>query len=83
MSSSLSLSLQYYLTTVTVLVVLAYVGSVINNLLLTYLTVLSLAYYPGLKAHGIVQIVQSKVCEFIGAHLKFLKPKASDDKKSE
>lgn len=61
------------------LVLLTYIGSIIDNLLLTYLTVMFVAYLPGLQTHGIVKVVQAKVCEFVGTHLKFLKPKTTDD----
>lgn len=65
------------------LILLAYIGSTIDNLLISYLTVLLLALYPGMKTHGFVQIVEAKVCEFVGTHLKFLKQKVTDLKKAE
>lgn len=52
---------QYYITICGGLVVLAYLGSVIDNMLLTYFATLLIAFYPGLQKHGIVNLVLGKV----------------------
>ncbi|KAJ6640154.1 ADP-ribosylation factor-like protein 6-interacting protein 1, partial [Pseudolycoriella hygida] len=48
------------IVTVCVLIVLAYIGAVIDNLLLSYLGFLILMLYPGLLHHGIVNMVKEK-----------------------
>lgn len=60
-----------------VLIVCAYVGACVDNLLLCYLCTLFVAMYPGLQTHGFVQTLQTKVCAFVGTHLTFLKQKVS------
>lgn len=68
---------QYYIITVASLLVCAYIGASVDNLLLCYLITLLAALYPGLQKHGFVQTVQAKVFDFVGTHLKFLKTKVA------
>jgi len=44
----------YYAILLSTLVVLSWIGNVVHNLLLTYLFVLLIVLFPGLKHHGIV-----------------------------
>jgi len=57
-----------------ILVVLAWIGNLFNNLFLTYLIVLFVALYPGLKTHGIIEKHLGKliasVKEKVGDNLK-------------
>ncbi|KAI1283107.1 ADP-ribosylation factor-like protein 6-interacting protein 1 [Halotydeus destructor] len=56
---------------------MAWIGNIFNNLLLTYLTVLFVASYPGLRAHGIIEQylgdMIAKVKSFVGEKLDKLK----------
>ena len=54
---------QYYLGAAAGFIVLAYIGSVIDNPLLTYLGILGAAMFPGLSRHGIGKIVIDKLLE--------------------
>ncbi|PSN55364.1 hypothetical protein C0J52_01811 [Blattella germanica] len=45
----------YYVTVVISLVLLAWLGSMVNNLLLTYLAVTTIVLLPGMKHHGLLQ----------------------------
>lgn len=51
----------YLLAVVGVLAVFAWIGSLIDNLLLMYLMVILLVLIPGLRKHGILQKITSKV----------------------
>jgi len=53
----------YYLGAAGGFIVAAYIGSVIDNLLLTYLAILSVALFPGLSRHGVGKIVIAKILE--------------------
>jgi hypothetical protein len=57
-----------------ILIVLAWIGNLFNNLFLTYLIVLFTALYPGLKTHGIIEKHLGKVIasikEKVGDKLK-------------
>ncbi|RWS15740.1 ADP-ribosylation factor-like protein 6-interacting protein 1 [Dinothrombium tinctorium] len=55
----------YFLSLLTVLMVLAWIGNLINNLFLTYLLALFVALLPGLKHHGILQ-------KYVGQCVKFI-----------
>jgi len=46
---------QYSFVLLTSLLMLAYIGNTINNLLLLYLVTMSIVLLPGLKHHGILQ----------------------------
>lgn len=55
--------LQYYLGAAGGFIALAYVGSVIDNFLLSYLAILSVALFPGLSRHGVGKIVIEKLLD--------------------
>lgn len=57
------LILQYYLGAAGGFIALAYVGSVIDNFLLSYLAILSVALFPGLSRHGVGKIVIEKLLD--------------------
>lgn len=61
--------MQYYLSVAASCIVLAYIGTVIDNLLLSYLAILSIALFPGLSRHGVVKIAIEKALEQI-KHIK-------------
>lgn len=69
-SSSCSLKTQkpkmYYPGLLGSLLVLAYIGNKVNNLFLTYLLVLSVAFYPGLEKRGITQKIVDQVLVTLG-----------------
>ncbi|XP_074647999.1 ADP-ribosylation factor-like protein 6-interacting protein 1 [Tubulanus polymorphus] len=64
----------YFIAVVITLLVTAYIGNLIDNLLLTYLIVVFLVLLPGLRHHGIIQkytsTLTSKVKEFIQSKTK-------------
>lgn len=64
----------YSIMLLVTLVVLAWIGNLINNLLLTYFIALFAVMFPGLKHHGIIQEYASKAASFvanlIGSKLK-------------
>lgn len=62
---------------------MAYIGATINNLLLSYLLLLSITFYPGLAHYGFVQMLREKIGTFISTQIKCIKQKASDLKKKE
>lgn len=66
-----------------ILLSLAYVGAIIDNLFLTYMVALLVTLYPGLQKNGIVQLLHDNVCEFLSKYFKFLKQKVTDVKKTE
>ncbi|XP_055297591.1 ADP-ribosylation factor-like protein 6-interacting protein 1 [Sitodiplosis mosellana] len=53
----------YYLGAAGGFIALAYVGSVIDNFLLSYLAILSVALFPGLCRHGVGKIVIEKLLD--------------------
>lgn len=55
--------LQYYLGAAGGFIALAYIGSVIDNFLLSYLAILSVALFPGLSGHGVGKIVIEKLLD--------------------
>lgn len=55
--------MQYYLSAAASCIILAYIGSVIDNLLLSYLAILTVALFPGLNRHGIVKIAIDKLLD--------------------
>lgn len=57
------LSFQYYLGAAGGFIALAYVGSVIDNFLLSYLAILGVALFPGLSGHGVGKIVIDKLLD--------------------
>jgi hypothetical protein len=56
------------------LLTLAWIGSIINNLFLCYITALTIALYPGLYKHGIIKQVKDLLNTHVLCHLKKLKP---------
>lgn len=54
---------QYYLGAAGGFIALAYVGSVIDNFLLSYLAILGAALVPGLSRHGVGKIVIEKLLD--------------------
>lgn len=61
------------------LVVLAWIGATIDNLLLSYLATLGLAFYPGLSHNGMLNRVKSIIKSVTDTHLKNLMPKSKDE----
>ena len=47
------------------LIILAWIGNLINNLLLAYLITLFAILFPGLKHHGIIQAYVAKAASFV------------------
>jgi hypothetical protein len=65
----------FYLITVTLTsILLAWIGSSVNNLFLAYLIALFVSLYPGLHHNGLIQIVTDHVKNFISTHIKKAKP---------
>ena len=64
----------YSFLLLTSLLMMAYIGSSVNNLFLIYLIVLSVVMLPGLRAHGIIQQLVQKavqtVKDLVGDRLK-------------
>jgi len=60
----------YLLVMMTAFAVMAWVGSLVDNLLLTYLLVVFLFLVPGLRKHGILQKFTSGAMEFITRMIK-------------
>lgn len=60
---------QYYLSAAASCIILAYIGSVIDNLLLSYLAILSIALFPGLNRHGVVKLAVEKALDQV-KHIK-------------
>lgn len=81
--SLLFLSKQFYITTSLALIVLAYIGAIIDNLLLTYLTCTFLTFFPGLLQHGFVHTLKEKTMACLSTYFKCIMPKTVDRKKSE
>jgi len=61
--------------TIAVLILLAYIGAVIDNLLLSYLGFLFIMFYPGLLHHGIVNMVKEKVFSCVSSKIQSIKQK--------
>lgn len=59
---------QFVVLVSSALVILAWIGSTMNNLFLSYLLTLTLVSYPGLCSYGVVD----KVKGLVGTHLKGL-----------
>lgn len=64
--------------TIAVLILLAYIGAVVDNLLLSYLAFLFVMFYPGLLHHGIVNIVKEKVFSCVSSKIQSIKQKKGD-----
>lgn len=60
-----------------VLLGLAWIGAVIDNLLLTYLLTLCVALYPGLHHHGFINTVKNQFGSLVSSKINQLKEKAS------
>jgi len=60
----------YLVVMMAVFAVLAWVGSLIDNLLLTYLLVVFLVLVPGLRKHGILQQLTNRVQDLIKKYVK-------------
>lgn len=60
-----------------ILVVLAWLGSIVNNLFLCYITVLGLLLYPGLQHHGFIGTVKGKFGSMLSSKLQQLREKAT------
>jgi len=60
----------YYASLLSVLLVLAWLGNLINNLLLTYLIVLFVVMFPGLKHHGIINQYLAIVLSYVNQYTK-------------
>lgn len=56
-------AIQYYLGAAGGFIALAYIGSVIDNFLLSYLAILGVALFPGLSRHGVGKIVIEKLLD--------------------
>lgn len=54
---------QYYLGAAGGFIALAYVGSVIDNFLLSYLAILGVALFPGLSRNGVGKIITEKLLD--------------------
>lgn len=52
---------QYYLGAAGAFIIVAYIGAAIDNLLLSYLAMLSAALFPGLSRHGVGKIAIEKI----------------------
>lgn len=70
------------MATCVTLLILAYIGAVVDNLFLTYVAVLAAGLYPGLLKHGIIKTIKDKVCGYFSVHLNGVIAKVSDLKKS-
>jgi len=55
----------YYAVVLSSLLLLSWIGNVVHNLLLTYLLVLSIVLFPGLKHRGIVDKYSSLVLSYV------------------
>lgn len=60
------------------LLILAWIGATIDNLLLSYIGTLALAFYPGLSYNGMLDQVREIVKHF-ETHLKSILPKSKDE----
>lgn len=60
----------YLLLMMSAFSLLAWIGSMIDNLLLTYLLVVFLVLVPGLRKHGILQKFTNTIGEFISKNIK-------------
>ncbi|KAJ9598592.1 hypothetical protein L9F63_010721 [Diploptera punctata] len=65
----------YYVTVVCCLISLAWLGSVINNLLLTYLAVTTAVLLPGMKHHGLLHKYFARFMITISEMIKGIKQK--------
>lgn len=59
---------QYYSCTITILVLLTWLGMSVNNLFLMYIVVTTLLLYPGLEHQGLLRKYSSKVSGKIGEY---------------
>ncbi|KAG4075668.1 hypothetical protein HA402_003493 [Bradysia odoriphaga] len=64
--------------TIVVLIALAYIGAVVDNLLLSYLGFLAIMFYPGLLHHGIVNMVKEKVFACVSSKIQSIKQKKGE-----
>jgi len=60
----------YLLLMMGVFAVLAWLGSLIDNLLLTYLLVMSMSLVPGLRKRGVFQLLRQKIEQLRGTKAK-------------
>ncbi|CAD7091121.1 unnamed protein product [Hermetia illucens] len=60
-----------------ILVLLAWIGSVIDNLFLCFITTLFAALYPGLSHHGFIGTVKGKFGAVLSSKIQQIKEKAS------
>ncbi|XP_059484415.1 ADP-ribosylation factor-like protein 6-interacting protein 1 isoform X2 [Neocloeon triangulifer] len=68
----------YLVTVITTLLVTSYLGSIINNLFLTYLIVVLISVIPGLRHRGLIQKYFGQVMGMVEGMLK----KGGEEKKS-
>lgn len=66
------------IVTIVVLVALAYIGAVVDNLLLSYLGFLVIMFYPGLLHHGIVHTVKDKIFACVSSKIQSIKQKKGE-----
>ncbi|XP_055390105.1 ADP-ribosylation factor-like protein 6-interacting protein 1 [Condylostylus longicornis] len=55
----------------------AYIGSVIDNLLLAYIAILGLGFYPGLQQQGYVGKAMAQISALVAAKLQKIKEKSN------
>jgi hypothetical protein len=65
----------YYLTVVSSLLFLAWLGNMVNNLLLTYLTVTTAVLLPGMKHHGLLEKYFAQLAVTVSDTIKGMKEK--------
>lgn len=64
--------------TIVLMIALAYIGAVIDNLLLSYLGFLVIMFYPGLLHHGIVNMVKEKIYTCVSSKIQSIKQKKNE-----
>lgn len=70
-------STMFLIVVSTVLLSLAWIGSVIDNLFLTYITVMFLAMYPGLNRHGFIGTIKNQFGSLISSKINQIKEKTT------